>query len=183
MVAAPKGRVSDMRVSLGQLQRRLLLLFSLYATLVACVGEAQPDGFCLFDSQCNEGLCDPTTRRCVRTSDQGYLTDAELDRKLDMMVVDAMVVDATTTDFAVPDAQALSPTQPDQSLRLLDARLPADVGLAPEPSTDAQVSRDGEVDTSGNDQLVPAPASSDAGIEGDSGNEPESADAVITDPT
>ncbi len=82
-----------------------LILLSLLVMLQwACTAPKSNHGYCLVDDECTSGVCDPVLRRCQSETPPNYVNDAGLDRRLDMIVVDAALVDAQIADALPPDA-------------------------------------------------------------------------------
>ena len=108
-----------------------LLTMGLFGSLliVGCTNEQGATGYCLSDSECQSGTCNANTRRCGTTTDQGYLSDTELARKLDMMIVDMAPVDMLVVDVAVPDTALPDAAALDQTLVLVDAAVDQEIAV------------------------------------------------------
>lgn len=141
------GRTSPRRVFIRVVASLVIV------SAIGCSEEAKHEGYCLSDLECEEGTCDPISRRCARQIDQGLLTDAELARKLDAIIVDMIVADATTSDQGLQDPPMMDATlvdmtveTPDQTLVVVDADVPP---ANPDMNTrDGRVAVDAAIDAS-----------------------------------
>ena len=109
---------------------RLPFLASIALSLAvsACSPQSRGDGYCLSDAECSVGICDTETRRCRVPTDRGIITDAALDRRLDMMVVDMATVDQNLVDASLPDLSLPDQEIPDQELVVIDMMPSTDLG-------------------------------------------------------
>ena len=152
---------------------RLLGLFAsaLFSSILVagCASQQGSTGYCLDNSECPSGSCDLATRRCGITADRGYLSDAALDRKLDMMVVDMgepdqSIIDMQLVDVALPDTALLDASTPDQTLVIVDAfvdqMVETDSALLDMVTPDAQT-----LDASASNTTVPDAQTMDTGSE------------------
>ena len=122
---------------------------------LGCTTPKSQQGYCLLNSECTSGVCDPVARRCRPEIAPNYLTDSELQRRLDMQVVDAAIIDAQLPDMNRVDAAALAK---DGSMVERDANT-ADAQMSP---TDALTSDALTTDALTSDALTSDALTSDA---------------------